>query len=212
MKRTLLTAGAVVVLGLLFVVWTNLAAVLAGRGLLYNEVDKVPGGRVGLVFGTDDRIQGKENLYFRYRIDAAEELWKAGKLRCVIVSGFNNEEDSYNEPRKMRQALIDRGVPGDRIVFDFAGVRTLDSVVRAKKVFEADEVTFISQKFHNERAMYLAKANGMKACGYNARDVEGRGGLRTKLREVGARVLMWLDVHVLDTQPKYLGERVALPQ
>lgn len=211
LKRVFLAIGGVIALGLLFIAWTNLAAVMAGRGLLYDDVEKVPAGRVGLVFGTDDKIQGRENLYFRYRIDAAEALWKAGKVRCLIVSG-SNEERHYNEPVKMRKALIARGVPADRIVYDFAGLRTLDSVVRAKKIFGAEKITFVSQKFHNERAVYLAKANGMDVCGFNARDVAGQGGLKTKLREVGARVKMWLDIHVLDTQPRHLGDRIELPK
>ena len=111
----------------------------------------------------------------------------------------------------MRRALIQRGIPADRIVCDYAGLRTLDSVVRAKEVFGVKEVTFISQRFQNERAAFLARANGMTVSGLNARDVEGRGGWKTKVREAGARVKMWLDVHLLKTRPRHLGEPVVLP-
>ena len=180
------------------------AAVAAGRGCLFEDPQQVEAGRVGLVFGCHDRFQDRENLYFRYRIDAAEALWKAGKLRGLIVSGDNRRPD-YNEPETMRRALIARGIPAERIVCDYAGLRTLDSVVRAKEIFGVNEVTFISQRFQNERAAYLARANGMTVAGLNARDVEGRGGLKTKVREAGARVQMWLDVHVLKTRPKHLG-------
>lgn len=211
LKRILWSTALLVFLGVGFVVWANLAAVHAGRGKLFDDVAKIPPGKVALVFGTDDRFQGRENRYFRYRIDAAEALWKSGKIRLILVSGDNSEK-YYNEPEKMKKALVARGVPQDRIVCDYAGLRTLDSVVRAKEVFGLHEVIFISQRFHNERAAYLAKANGIEFTGLNAQDVAGQGGVKTKLREVGARVKMWLDVQVLGTKPKHLGDKETLPE
>jgi len=139
------------------------------------------------------------------------KVWKAGKVETLIVSG-DNREKYYNEPEKMKAALIEEGVPKDRIVCDYAGLRTLDSVVRAKEIFGAERILVISQRFQNERAIYLAQANGMDAYGFNAEDVEVSAGFKTKLREVGARVKMWLDVNFLDTRPKYLGEKIELPE
>ncbi|MCU0794995.1 MAG: YdcF family protein [Akkermansiaceae bacterium] len=208
--RTMLAGGLVLLAVLGFLLWVNLAAVKAGSGLLHDDVASVPAGGVGLVFGCDDKIDGRENLYFRYRIDAAAELWRAGKLVCVIVSG-DNRTKHYNEPERMKQALVSAGVPADKIVCDYAGLRTLDSVVRAKEIFGVSEVTFISQRFQNERAAYLARAHGMRFSGFNARDVEGQGGLKVRFREVLARVKMWLDVKVLKTRPKHLGEPETLP-
>lgn len=210
LRRTAFVGGVLVVLAACAVAMSNAAAVAAGRGRLFDDPQQVAAGQVGLVFGCHDRFQGRENLYFRYRIDAAEALWKAGKLRGLIVSGDNRRID-YNEPETMRRALIGRGIPADRIVCDYAGLRTLDSVVRAKEIFGVNEVTFISQRFQNERAAFLARANGMAVSGLNARDVEGRGGLKTKVREAGARVKMWLDVHLLKTRPRHLGEPLVLP-
>jgi SanA protein len=210
LRRAAFVGGLLVALAPCVVAMSNRAAVLAGWGCLFDDPQQVEAGRVGLVFGCHDRFQDRENLYFRYRIDAAEALWKTGKLRGLIVSGDNHKID-YNEPETMRRALIQRGIPADRIVCDYAGLRTLDSVVRAKEVFGVNEITFISQRFQNERAAYLARANGMTVSGLNARDVEGRGGLKTKVREAGARVKMWLDVHLLRTRPKHLGEPVTLP-
>jgi SanA protein len=212
LKRIVFTGLALAVPAVGFVAWANLAAVHAAQGKLFDDVSKVPAGKVALLFGTDDRVQGgRENLYFRYRIDAAEALWKAGKIRLILVSGDNSEK-YYNEPEKMKKALVERGVPKNRIVCDYAGLRTLDSVVRAKEIFGVTDVVFVSQRFHNERAAYLAKANGMSYCGFNARDVATQGGLKTKVREVGARVKMWLDVRVLGTKPKHLGEKIQLPE
>ena len=210
LKRFLVAMGIVALLVAAFIGWANYAAVHASRGKLFDDVGKIPASRVGLVFGTTDRFQDRENLYFRYRIDAAEKLWRAGKIKVILVSG-DNREKYYNEPEKMRRALVDRGIPADRIACDYAGLRTLDSVVRAKEIFGLSEAIFISQRFHNERAVYLAQANGMKVTGFNAQDVATRGGLRTKFREVGARVKMWLDVRVLGTRPKHLGEKESLP-
>ncbi|MFK7851688.1 MAG: vancomycin high temperature exclusion protein [Akkermansiaceae bacterium] len=198
-------------LGAFFIAYTNLTAIWAARGKLYDEVSAIPEAKVGLVFGTSDRYKGRENRYFRYRIDAAVEVWNAGKVETLIVSGDNRSE-FYNEPQKMKNALIEEGVPAERIVCDYAGLRTFDSVVRAKEIFGAETILVISQRFQNERAIYIAEAKGMKARGYNAEDVEIQAGFKTRVREVGARVKMWLDVHFLGTKPRFLGEKVDMPE
>lgn len=203
-------AQVLAALGLVLTLYANLAPAWLARGRIHDDPALVPSTKVALVFGTTDRVDHRENLYFRYRIDAAERLWKAGRIRTIIVSGDNSTK-FYNEPQKMRLALIERGIPGDRIVCDPAGLRTLDSVGRAKEVFGLSEVVFVSQRFQNERAIYLARAYGLEARGFNARDVVTAGGLRTRLREVGARVLMWLDIHVLGTRPHFIGDRIPLP-
>ncbi len=203
----ILTLGFVMI-----VAYANFTAIWGSRGRLFKDVADLPPTEVGLVFGTTDRVSGRENLYFRYRIDAAERVWKSGKVKTLIVSG-DNRSPYYNEPEKMRQALVERGIPRKRIVCDYAGLRTLDSVVRAKEIFGADSILFISQRFQNERAIYLAEAHGIDAYGFDAQDVGTQaGGLKTKIREVGARVKMWLDVNFLNTRPIHLGEKIELPQ
>jgi len=210
-KRLILAGLLLFLLGVGFILYTNLAPVWASRGRLFAETKNLPPAKVGLVFGTSDSYRGRENRYFRYRIDAAVKVWNAGKVETLIVSG-DNRSKYYNEPEKMKSALIEEGVPKDRIVCDYAGLRTFDSVVRAKEIFGADTILVISQRFQNERAIYLAQANGMKAYGFNAEDVEIKAGFKTKLREVGARVKMWLDVNLLDTQPRHLGDKVEMPE
>ncbi len=209
-RRLCLTVAVVVAVFLVVVGYANITAIWASRGRLFTDVSRLPETKVGLVFGTTDRVNGRENLYFRYRIDAAVRVWKSGKLKTLIVSG-DNRSHYYNEPEKMKQALVERGIPANRVVCDFAGLRTLDSVVRAKEIFGADSILFISQQFQNERAIYLAKAHGIDAFGFNAQDVETQAGLKTKIREVGARVKMWLDVNILNTRPVHLGEKIKLP-
>ncbi len=210
-RRFVWTLFLIVVLLCAVVAYANVTAIWASRGLLFNDVSAVPQTKVGLVFGTTDRVNGNENPYFRYRIDAAVRVWKEGKLKTLIVSG-DNRSRFYNEPEKMKQDLVERGIPANRIVCDYAGLRTFDSVVRAKEIFGVNSILFISQRFQNERAIYLAKANGMQACGFNAQDVESHIGMKTKIREIGARVKMWLDVNFLATRPIHLGEKIALPR
>lgn len=210
LKRAAWSLLLLVLIGVALVAYANFAAVAASQGRLYDDARDLPPRRVALVFGCDDKIDGRDNLYFRYRIDAAVSLWKAGKVECVIVSGDNSSK-YYNEPEAMRLALVSHGVPNNRIVSDYAGLRTLDSVVRAKEVFGVTNLIFVTQRFQNERAIYLAEANGIDAVGFNARDVPGSGGYKTRLREVGARVKMWLDVRFLATRPKHLGEKIELP-
>ncbi len=210
LKRLTLFGLLLFVLGVGLIIYANATAVWASQGKLFEDVKDLPSAKVGLVFGTTDRLKGRENRYFRYRIDAAVKVWKAGKVETFIVSG-DNRSKYYNEPQKMKNALIEEGVPASRIVCDYAGLRTLDSVVRAKKIFGADKILVISQRFQNERAIYLAQANGIEAFGFNAQDVELQAGYKTKIREVGARVKMWLDVNFLDTAPTHLGDKVELP-
>lgn len=203
------------VLGLLIVfaittLWIQHSVVRCARGKTYQDAQRLPGKHVGLVFGCDDRFKDRENLYFTYRMDAAADLWKAGKLHCLIVSG-DNRSIKYNEPQKMKKALIERGVPAGKIVCDYAGLRTLDSVIRARSIFGVQKCLMISQLFQNERAICIAKAHGIDAIGFNAKDVTGAGGRKTKWREYAARIMMWWDIHVWHTQPKHGGPRETLP-
>jgi SanA protein len=176
----------------------------------YQSIDDLPTNRVGLVLGTSKFVaQGKINEYFKNRIEAAVALYEAGKVKYLIVSGDNSTR-YYNEPFLMKKELIKKGVPAERIIPDYAGFRTLDSVVRCKKVFGQDKVTIISQKFHNERAIFIAHSHNIEAIAFNAADVTGRKSLKTTTRELFARVKVLLDIYVTDEQPKFLGARVAL--
>lgn len=211
--RNCLILGIVGVLCVIVLIWwANKVAVSAGDGKLYEKAADIPvvdgEKRVALVFGCAEMIGNRENLYFKYRIKAAAELWETGAVRGFIVSGDNGQDD-YNEPEDMKQALIKRGVPEDKVVCDFAGFRTLDSVVRLKEVFGVTEVVFVTQKFHNERAAYLANREGIDFIGLNARSVTGNAAQKTNIREYLARVKMLLDT-LVSKSPKYLGKKEEL--
>lgn len=198
-----------VVLGVVALVSTNYWVIYKAKEDVYSKINDLPKNKVGLLLGTSKYMaKGGINLYYAYRIDAAVALFKAGKIDYILVSGDNGSE-YYDEPTTFKGDLIKRGIPEDRIVLDFAGFRTLDSVVRAKEVFGQDAFTIISQKFHNERAIYLAKNFKIDAIAFNAKDVGNLYGLRTRGREYLARVKASIDV-LFNVQPKFLGEKIQI--
>lgn len=187
---------------LLIITACNVQVTIETKKLLYKDVSVVPPHKVGLLLGTNPYLKnGNPNKYFTYRIEAAVALYEAGKIQYILVSG-DNHKLGYNEPEEMKQALISKGVPEDRIVLDYAGFRTLDSVVRAKEVFGNEQFIIISQQFHNERALFLALHNGIKAVGFNAQDVTAYYGFKTRLREYLARTKLFLDLQ-WGVKPKF---------
>ena len=175
----------------------------------FDNVEDVPHRHAALLLGTAPTVRnGNPNKYFVYRIDACVELYNAGKIDKIIVSG-DNRHKSYNEPEAMRRALVDRGVPDASIFLDYAGFRTLDSVVRTKEIFGQTSYVIVSQKFHNERAIFIAKWKGIDAIGFNARDARIKYGIKTRIREVFARCKVFLDL-LVGKQPHFLGETVDI--
>lgn len=182
---------------------------VAGKRV-FDQVDLIPFRPTGLVLGTLPRLgNGRPNLYFEHRMDAAAALYRAGKVRYLLLSG-DNRRHNYNEPEEMKKALLARGVPDSVLYLDYAGLRTLDSVVRAKEIFGQDSLTLISQRFHNERAIYLADAFGIPAVGYNAADVHDFSSLKVRIREWLARVKVFIDL-ATGKRPKHLGEKIEMP-
>lgn len=148
------------------------------------------------------------NPYYQFRVDAAVQLYKAGKIDIILVSG-DNSSNNYNEPLKFKEDLMKEGIPENKIYLDFAGFRTLASVVRAKKVFGLNNFTIITQKPHNERALFLAKHYNIDAVGFNAQNVYGRYAFKTQIRESLAKVKAVLDI-IFNVEPKYLGEPIKI--
>lgn len=175
------------------------------RNDVYKSIETIPEREVGVVLGTTPGVGGG-NLFFKTRIEAAKELYERGKIHHIIVS-WDNSSDNYNEPKYMKNALIKSWVPMSAITMDFAGFRTLDSVVRASEVFsQTGGFTIISQPFHIERALYLARANGIDAIGYGAANVSLENGLYAYLREIPARWLALYDAW-FGTEPTVLWDK-----
>ena len=176
---------------------------------MYDNITETPSKKVGLLLGTAKYVKGGWiNLYYTHRITAAVELYKAGKIEYILISGDNGRE-SYDEPTLMKEDLMAAGIPESAIYLDYAGFRTLDSVVRCKRIFGELDILVISQQFHNERAVYIARARGIQAVGYNAQDVNAKYGFKTRIREYLARTKMFLDLW-FKKEPKFLGEEIQI--
>lgn len=207
--RHILKYGVIAVV--LIVFYSHTAISTEAGPAIYTSIHEIPYNKVALLLGTSPYVRGGTiNRYFSNRIEAAAHLFESGKVSYILASG-DNRHHSYNEPKAMREALIRLGVPGDAIVLDHAGLSTLDSVIRTRRVFLQESVTIVSQRFHLERAVYIAAHNGLEAVGYSATDVTGPSGVQTKVREYFARVKALFDVHVLSSEPEDLGEHIFIP-
>lgn len=176
---------------------------------VYSSVNEAPHQKVGLLLGTSKYLSnGEVNQYYTYRIDAAVELFRAGKVNYILVSGDNSTK-RYDEPTSMRDDLIAAGIPDSCIVLDYAGFRTWDSVVRCQAIFGQDSITIISQPFHIERAIYIADHKGIYATGFAAKNVTKRYGLKTMVREKLARVKLFVDI-LIGKEPKFKGEKIEI--
>ncbi len=194
---------------LFLVFYSNYSIQSATKNKTYSYTSQIQKNKVGLLLGTSKFYKGGGiNLYFKYRIEAAVALYKSNKIDYILVSG-DNSTLYYNEPMTIKKELVKRGIPEDVIYLDYAGFRTLDSVIRAKEVFGQTNVTVISQQFHNERAIYLAEKNGLNAIGFNAKDIEGSGGYKVKFREYFARTKAFLDI-IFRVEPKFYGEPIYI--
>lgn len=176
---------------------------------IFDSVSEISYNKVGLLLGTIKVLKnGRLNLYYQFRIDACLELYRAGKIDFVLISGDNSRKD-YDEPTQMKEDLISKGIPEEKIFLDYAGFRTLDSVVRCREVFGETQITIISQKFHNQRALIIAEFNSIEAVVFNAQDVAAPYGFKTQIRERFARIKMMLDL-LFGKDPKFLGEKISI--
>lgn len=182
---------------------------------IYNDIYSLPTNRVGLVLGTSPfTSSGQTSRFFITRLNTAKDLIQDQKITYIIVSG-DNETVHYNEPKYMRNYLLNIGVNDDLIVSDYGGRRTLDSVLRSNEVFNQSKITIISQKFHNERAIFIARKNGIQAIAYNApypyTNYYQNIFINSKvfLRELLARDLAIYD-YLIEKKPAILGKSIQI--
>jgi len=204
LTRVGLVIGFVV---LLVLVGTNLWVVTSTSNQVLTDFNLLPDKGVALVLGTSHRmVDGSPNPFFHNRMATAAELYKEGKIARFIVSG-DNRTKYYNEPAEMQKALIKLGVPTEAITLDYAGLRTLDSIVRCKEIFGQAKIIIITQPFHSYRALFISHFYNMNAVALVAREPAQEAAPRVYLREYLARTKAILDLYVLGTTPRHLGEK-----
>ncbi|MEZ8142519.1 membrane permeability protein SanA [Enterovibrio norvegicus FF-33] len=198
------------IISLLSIAAMDLWVSYQAKDRIYDSIAETPARHVGLVLGTSKYIGKTLNPFYTYRIEAAQRLYLNNKVDVLLLSG-DNAHRSYNEPWTMKRDMLKAGIPDDRIFLDYAGFRTLDSIVRAKKVFDADEFTLVTQAFHCERALFIADYYEIDAICLAVPSPKGLAGLKIRAREILARVKAVLDIYVLNEQPKFLGPKETIP-
>lgn len=205
-KWILISIGLV----LLGVIVTNIWVIQSTQSRVYSDLDAVPHNKVALVLGTSSRLtNGDPNPFFVNRMSRAAELYKRKKVDHFILSG-DNRTRYYNEPETMRGALIALGVPDTVITLDYAGLRTFDSIVRSREIFGQDSLTIITQPFHSYRALFISDRVNISAIAIVANEPKTENALSVYIREYFARTKAVLDLYLLNTEPRHLGQKEPL--
>lgn len=195
LKYFFLAAGAAVLAVGVLLITCNAIVVQGAKGRIHTDVDEVPATDVALLLGTSpvSRITEKTNYFYEYRLDAAAALYKAGKVRRILISGSDNSHKGADETLCMQRDLETRGVPADVCILDGKGYRTETSMRRAYEVYGLRRMVVVSQHFHNERALYLADHLGLdfeQVEAYDAEAPQSALSYITYAREYLARVKM----------------------
>lgn len=204
MKRRRIKQIAIVVFGGLLAIAIviavcNILVVNNAKGRTFDNLSDVPTREIGLLLGTSPITpDGAHNYYFDNRMKAAADLYHAGKIRRILVSGGDytmTEKHGCDEPTAMRDSLVAYGVPDTCIIEHWQGQRTINSIEAVKELYDFDNITIISQKYHNERALYQADHLGVTAIGYNAEPSPiRRNRIKNTIREYFARVKLFIDL------------------
>ncbi|MBB1314789.1 MULTISPECIES: SanA/YdcF family protein [Aliivibrio] len=202
LKIILLVSGIFIAIVLLMDLYISLST----QSQLYDDIQALPTQETALVLGTSKYIRRTLNPYYQYRIDAAIELFKQNKVSHFLLSG-DNAHRSYNEPWTMKRDLLKAGVPEENITLDYAGFRTLDSVLRAKDIFDVESLTIVTQQFHCQRALFISNHSDMDAVCLVVPSPTGWANTKIRIREVLARTKAMLDLYIFNVQPKFLGPK-----
>ena len=195
-RQILYSSIAILVILAIIVALCNISVDRNAEGRTFSDINDVPTMQTALLLGTNPKTRdGKRpSSFYLARINATAELYKHGKFRQLIISG--DKREGYDEPQTMRHDLIERGVPDSIIIMDGQGYRTLLSMRNIKQHFRVNDMIIISQKWHNERSIFLADKMNIKAVGYNADDVRHPRAIWTHIRELLARVKLFIDLYV----------------
>jgi SanA protein len=193
-----------------FILISNIWIIQSTENSIFSDVSKVPYNDVALVLGTSNKLtDGSPNPFFENRIRTAAVLYHQKKVSHFILSG-DNRSQYYNEPFAMKRALMKLGVPDSAITLDYAGMRTLDSVVRSKEIFGQDKLTIITQSFHSYRALFISGYYKIDAIAIITHEQPREDAPIVYWREYLARTKAVLDLYILKTAPRYLGDKEHL--
>jgi SanA protein len=194
-------------LAALFLILCNVWVVGTTSGRVYEKQQQLPAHRMALVLGTSHRtIAGAPNPYFEKRMETAAELFNSGKVDHFILSG-DNRSRYYNEPMEMRKSLVKKGIPPTAITLDYAGLRTLDSIIRCKQIFGQDKITIITQPFHSYRALFISQYYDIDAVAVVAAEPNFENSVKVRLREYLARTKAVLDLYIFKSSSRYSGQK-----
>ena len=193
-----------------FIVGSNVWIIESTKDSIFSDVNQVPYNSVALVLGTSSKLtDGSPNPFFENRIRTAALLYHQRKVSHFILSG-DNRTQYYNEPFAMKRALMKLGVPDSVITLDYAGLRTLDSVVRSKEIFGQNKLTIITQSFHCYRALFISSYYDINAIAIITNELPREDAPIIYLREYLARTKAVLDLYILKTAPRHLGDKEHL--
>ncbi len=173
-----------------------------------DQIEQIPSAGVGIVFGAGYWPSGRLSDVLRDRLDAATELYEAGKVSKLLLSG-DNQVVEYNEPARMRAYLLERGIPDEDLVLDFAGRRTYDTCYRARDIFLLEDVILITQRYHLPRALETCSGLGLNAVGYEADRTTYISIRWYRMREIPALWRAWWDLTIQHPAP-VLGDPIPI--
>ncbi len=183
----------IIILMVLFLIFDIYVSISSNRKI-YKDINSLPDKGYGVLLGTSKYTKnGQINVFYKNRIDAAEDILKNDKISRIIASG-DNRNFRYNEPMKMKQDLIKYGISEDRVIIDPDGFRTLYSMLNIAKKYNINEAIIVSQRFHLQRAIFIGKFLGLELIGYEAKNVSGMANIKIQIRERGARLKMIFDI------------------
>jgi vancomycin permeability regulator SanA len=202
--RRLLLLGIV---GFLVAVTPWVGMIFATRGSTLS-VTNAPKRDVVMILGAGITEDNQPSDALQWRIERGVELYKAGKVRKLLMSG-DNSIANYDEASVMKNLAVQLGVPDRDVILDYAGFRTLDSCVRLRKVFGQTKAIVVSQGFHLPRAIHLCRWAGVDVVGVEA--IDGRSQknrFASGVREVPAALRAWAEIHLLGKSAKFLGPQI----
>jgi SanA protein len=203
--RRIIAAVLVLLAGLLFVLGAWLRTQTKYGGRVYEAGAAVPSRPVAIVFGAGLTADGAPSAVLEDRVRTAADLYRAGTVRKLLLSGDNSRKE-YDEASAMKRLAIEAGVAERDLVLDYAGFRTYDTCYRARDIFGVRAAVLVTQRYHLPRALYLANELGIDAVGVEADRRAYVWGRAYRLREVAACVLAWIDVHLTRPKPHFLGQ------